>query len=215
GYEIIEVLGRGGMGIVYKARQTKLRRLVALKMIIASDQPSPRQLARFRTEAEAVARLQHPNIIQIHDVGEIEGHPFYSMEYMEGGSLGKRFRGGTQSPRQAAQIVQILAEAIHYAHQNQIIHRDLKPGNILLTRAPRSRSSDDSHTPSSQSNGSGSVSPTSVTGNVADVSQWTLKISDFGLAKQLGEDSGQTRTGDLLGTPSYMAPEQIPGGGRN
>jgi WD40 repeat protein/serine/threonine protein kinase len=215
GYEIIDVLGRGGMGIVYRARQTKLRRLVALKMIIASDQPNPRQLARFRTEAEAVARLQHPNIIQIHDVGEVEGHPFYSMEYMEGGSLGKRFRNGTRSPRQAAQIVQILAEAMHYAHQNDIIHRDLKPGNILLTRAPRSRSSDDSNTPLTQSNGSGSVSPTSVTGDIVDVSHWTLKISDFGLAKQLGEDSGQTRTGDLLGTPSYMAPEQIPGGGRN
>jgi WD40 repeat protein/serine/threonine protein kinase len=215
GYEIIDVLGRGGMGIVYKARQTKLRRLVALKMITASEQPNPRQLARFRTEAEAVARLQHPNIIQIHDVGEVEGHPFYSMEYMEGGSLGKRFRGGARSPRQAAQIVQILAEAMHYAHQNQIIHRDLKPGNILLTRAPHSRSSDDSHASSTQSNASGSVSATSPTGDILDVNFWTLKISDFGLAKQLGEDSGQTRTGDLLGTPSYMAPEQIPGGGRN
>jgi WD40 repeat protein len=214
GYEILDVLGRGGMGIVYKARQTKLRRLVALKMIIASDQPNPRQLARFRTEAEAVARLQHPNIIQIHDVGEVEGHPFYSMEYMEGGSLGKRFRGGMQSPRKAAHIVQVLAEAMHYAHQNKIIHRDLKPGNILLTRAPRSRSSDDSHTPSTLGNGSSSGPPTSITGDALDVSHWTLKISDFGLAKQVGEDSGQTRTGDILGTPSYMAPEQIPGGGR-
>src|SRR5262249_7562860 len=133
--------------------------------------------------------------------------------YMEGGSLGKRFRGGMQSPRQAAQVVQVVAEAMHYAHQNQIIHRDLKPGNILLTRAPRSQSSDDSHTPSTLGNGSSSGPSTSINGEAADVSYWTLKISDFGLAKQLGEDSGQTRTNDILGTPSYMAPEQIPGGG--
>jgi WD40 repeat protein len=184
GYETLAVLGRGGMGVVYRAVQTKLKRPVALKMILAGGHAGPQILARFQGEAEAVARLQHPNIVQIYEVGEHKGLPFFSMELVEGGSLSQQLAGTPQPPRQAAAVLEVLARAVHHAHQRGIVHRDLKPANVLL--------GDDG----------------------------TPKIADFGLAKQLdGEPGalatgGQTASGAILGTPSYMAPEQAAGRSR-
>jgi serine/threonine-protein kinase len=175
GYDVLGLLGRGAMGVVYKARQRGLKRLVALKMILAGGHAAEHELARFRIEAEAVAQLQHPNIVQIYEVGEEEGRPFFSLEFVEGTSLDKKIQGTPVPPREAALLGQQLAEAMDYAHKNGIIHRDLKPANILLT------------------------------------ADGTPKIGDFGLAKKLEEDAGQTRTGTVLGTPSYMSPEQAEG----
>src|SRR5579883_1377104 len=132
GYEILGELGRGGMGVVYKARQTKLNRIVALKMILAGANADPAQLERFRAEAEAVARLQHPYIVQIYEIGEHDGCPYFSLEFVDGGTLAQKLIHAPQPPRLAAQLVRLLALAMHSAHQKGIIHRDLKPGNILL-----------------------------------------------------------------------------------
>src|SRR5262245_8933806 len=178
GYEIEGVLGRGGMGVVYKARHLALKRLVALKMILAGGHAGEEERQRFRAEAEAVARLQHPNIVQIHEVGEHAGLPFFALEFLDGGSLARKLSGQPLPPREAAQVVELLASATHLAHSRNVVHRDLKPANILLT------------------------------------TDGTPKISDFGLAKQLDADSGQTRTGAVMGTPSYMAPEQATGQAR-
>jgi tetratricopeptide (TPR) repeat protein/tRNA A-37 threonylcarbamoyl transferase component Bud32 len=175
GYEILSELGRGGMGVVYKARQVSLKRIVALKMVLAGGHAGAQQLARFYTEAEAVAQLQHPNIVQIFEVGEHEGLPFFSLEFVDGGSLAQKIAGKPQPPREAAETVQLLALAMAMAHQAGVIHRDLKPANVLLT---------DDGLP---------------------------KITDFGLAKRLEGDSAQTKSGTLMGTPSYMAPEQARG----
>jgi tetratricopeptide (TPR) repeat protein len=175
GYEILRELGRGGMGVVYQARQTKLDRLVALKMILAGEYAGSEQVSRFRSEAEAVARLQHPNIVQIHEVGEHEGQPYFALEYVEGGSLAQRLAGMLPPAREAAQLVETVARAVDYAHQRGIIHRDLKPANVLLTP------------------------------------DGLPKITDFGLAKRLDISPGQTQSGEILGTPSYMAPEQTLG----
>jgi serine/threonine-protein kinase len=175
GYEILAEIGRGGMGVVYKARQLGLDRLVALKMILAGAHAGVRDLARFRTEAEAVARLQHPNIVQIHQVGEAGGCPFFSLEFVAGGSLAQKLAGKPQPAREAALLVESLARAMHCAHQHGIVHRDLKPGNIVLT-------------------------PDGV-----------AKITDFGIAKLLEQEGGVSQTGDILGTPEYMAPEQAAG----
>jgi len=163
------------MGVVYKARQISLNRLAALKMVRAGAFASPQELARFKAEAQAVAQLQHPNIVQIFEVGEVDGLPYFSLEFVEGGSLDKVIAGQPQPVRKAAALVETLARAIHYAHQHNIVHRDLKPANVLL---------------------------------MADGSP---KITDFGLAKQLEGDSGQTRSGQVMGTPQYMAPEQAAG----
>jgi WD40 repeat protein len=176
GFDILGVLGRGGMGVVYRARQVKLKRVVALKMILAGSHAGPEQLARFRTEAEAVARLQDPHIVQIHEIGEHAGAPYCALEFVAGGSLAQKLGGAPQPPRAAAETVRTLARAMHAAHRHGILHRDLKPANILLA---------DDGTP---------------------------KITDFGLAKRLDDDLGQTRTGAVMGTPSYMSPEQ--GAGR-
>jgi tetratricopeptide (TPR) repeat protein/predicted Ser/Thr protein kinase len=175
GYEIVGELGRGGMGVVYKARQRGLNRWVALKMVLAGAHAGAAQLARFQTEAEAVARLQHPNIVQIYDVGELEGLPYFSLEYIDGLSLDQKIHRQPQPPREAANLTETLARAMQYAHENGIIHRDLKPANVLMT------------------------------------SDGKPKITDFGLAKRLEEDSSQTKSGTLMGTPSYMAPEQARG----
>jgi serine/threonine protein kinase len=177
GYEIVKELGSGGMGIVYLARQVghfQLNRLVALKMILAGVQATPEDLARFEREAKAVARLHHPNIVQLYTAGEHNGRHFFAVEYVEGGNLAQKLAGTPQPQRYAAHLVEVLAQAIHYAHQQKpgIIHRDLKPANILLT------------------------------------TDGTPKITDFGLAKRLDSAEGQTRTGAIVGTPSYMAPEQ-------
>ncbi len=175
GYEILAELGKGGMGIVWRARHVALKRLVALKMILAGNQAKPEQLARFQTEAEAVARLQHPNIVQVYEVGAWQGNPFFSLELCGGGSLADKLQGAPMLPREAAPLLETLARAMHAAHEKNIIHRDLKPANVLLTE------------------------------------DGVPKIGDFGLAKQLDGDSGQTRSGEIMGTPSYMAPEQAMG----
>jgi WD40 repeat protein/tetratricopeptide (TPR) repeat protein len=173
GYEVLGVLGRGGMGVVYRAWQKGLNRSVALKMVHAGAQASPQVLARFRVEAEAVARLQHPNIVQIHEVGQHTGSPFLVLELVEGRSLAQRLDGTPRPAREAAELVETLARAMHSAHCRGVVHRDLTPANVLL-------SADDQP-----------------------------KISDFGLAKLLfGGGDLRTQTGELLGTPSYMAPEQ-------
>jgi len=133
GYEILDVLGKGGMGVVYKARHMALHRVVALKMILAAEHAGPNELARFKAEAEAVARLQHPHIVQIHEVGECDDRPYFALEYVEGGSLAAKLDGTPWPPRRAAALVETLARAVHAAHEKQIVHRDLKPGNVLLT----------------------------------------------------------------------------------
>jgi tRNA A-37 threonylcarbamoyl transferase component Bud32 len=177
GYEILGELGRGGMGVVYKARQTKLNRVVALKMILAGGHAGAADLSRFQTEAQAIARLQHANIVQVYEVGEHEGKPFFSLEYCGGGSLEKKLTGTPLPAREAAQLIETLARAMQVAHDHHIIHRDLKPANVLLTE------------------------------------DGTPKITDFGLAKNLDE-AGQTHSGAIMGTPSYMAPEQAGGKGK-
>src|SRR5205085_11128204 len=135
GYEILHEIGRGGMGVVYKARQVGLNRIVALKMILGGAHATADTLARFRTEAEAVARLQHPHIVQIHEIGEQQGLPYFSMEYVAGGSLADKLAGTPLPPRDVAKLVEKLARTIQYAHQHGIVHRDLKPANILLDAA--------------------------------------------------------------------------------
>jgi tetratricopeptide (TPR) repeat protein len=174
GYEILEELGRGGMGVVYKARQLGLGRIVALKMILNAPYASPQDRERFRTEAEAIARLQHPQIVQIHEVGEYSGTLFFSLEFCPGGSLASRLAGTPRPALEAATLLELLARAMQSAHDVQVIHRDLKPENILLS------------------------------------ADGTPRITDFGLARQL-DQPGQTRSGDVVGTPSYMAPEQAHG----
>jgi serine/threonine-protein kinase len=208
GYEILGELGRGSMGVVYKARQPGLKRIVALKMILAGDLAGERDRARFRTEAEAVARLQHPNIVQIHEVGEDDGRPFFSLEFVEGGSLSRKIAGTPQPARQAAEHVRQLAEAMECAHRAGVIHRDLKPANVLLA-FPSSFSRPSENREGTAPLGGSARSPESRPneGPAATIP----KITDFGLAKRLEEDSGQTRSNTILGTPSYMAPEQAEG----
>jgi WD40 repeat protein/tRNA A-37 threonylcarbamoyl transferase component Bud32 len=195
GYDILAELGRGGMGVVYKARHNKLNRVVALKMILAGAHAGPQELARFRSEAEAVAPLQHPHIVQIYEVGEHQGHPYFSLEYIEGGSLAQQLDGAPQPTRWAAMLVETLARAIHFAHQRGIIHRDLKPANILLTGKWER----------------GASREISVSTSLAAAGMPIPKITDFGLAKRLANDTNQTKTGAVLGTPSYIAPEQAAG----
>jgi hypothetical protein len=163
------------MGVVYRARHLALKRVVAVKTILGGDAAGEHERARFKAEAEAVARLQHPNIVQIFEVGEAEGRPYFSLEFVEGGSLSARLRGNPVPAGEAARLLEALAGAAQYAHERGVIHRDLKPANVLLTQ------------------------------------QGQPKISDFGLAKQLDAGPGETRTGAVLGTPSYMAPEQAAG----
>src|SRR5581483_6755543 len=132
GYQIRGVLGRGGMGVVYKAFQLSLKRDVALKMILAKGHAGPHELQRFRTEAEAVAQLQHPNIVQIHDIGEQDGLPYFSLEFVDGPSLAQKIDGNALPVPEAAALATALARAMHYSHQRGIVHRDLKPSNVLL-----------------------------------------------------------------------------------
>jgi hypothetical protein len=167
------------MGVVYKARHLQLNRLVALKMILAGSHAGEQELARFRREAEAVARLQHPNIVQIYEVGELKGLPFLALEFCAGGSLDKLLEDRSLSFPEVASLVEVLAKGMHAAHQRRIVHRDLKPANILFT------------------------------------ADGTPKITDFGLAKCLDESAGCTPTNAVLGTPSYMAPEQANGRGQS
>jgi WD40 repeat protein len=186
------------MGVVYKARQLRLNRLVALKMILA-EHATPAQRARFRAEAEAVACLQHPHIVHIYDVGEQDGRPYFSMEYVEGHSLAQLLHGTPQPARQAASLVQTLARAIHTAHERGIVHRDLKPANILLTTETQ-RHREEKNRAVDQDASSLCLG--------ASVVSLLPKITDFGLAKHLDLAAGQTASGMIVGTPSYMAPEQ-------
>jgi mono/diheme cytochrome c family protein len=174
GYELVRVVDQGGMGVVYEAVQVALGRTVAVKMI-SSLSLRPKLVARFQAEAEAAAQLQHPNFVQVFEVGQVRGRPYFSMEYVGGGSLAQLIARTPLPPRHAAELVETLARAVHTAHERGIVHRDLKPGNVMLA---------DDGTP---------------------------KIADFGLAKRLGEDSGHTQSGEILGTPNYMAPEQAEG----
>jgi serine/threonine protein kinase len=196
GYEILGELGRGGMGVVYQARQIGLQRIVALKMVLNGNQAGPKYLARFRAEAEAIGRLQHPNIVQIYDVGETAGRPYFVLEYVAGGTLAHYLLGKPQPVKAAARLVETLARAVHAAHANGVIHRDLKPANVLLQIADCN----------SQIDGEQSA--------ICNLQSAIPKITDFGLAKCADSGGaapvlrGPTVTGELLGTPNYMAPEQ-------
>jgi WD40 repeat protein/serine/threonine protein kinase len=201
GYEILGELGRGGMGVVYKARHLALNREVALKMILAGAHAGAKDLERFRQEAEAVARLHHPNVVQIFDIGESEGRPYLVLEYVEEGSLVQRLRGDPQPIRPTVRLVETLARAIHFAHQHHVVHRDLKPANILLQRKDLVRVPAPAATPGAVAE-SGPNDPEPSWFNVLP------KITDFGLAKRMDEPVSWSRSGEVLGTPSYMAPEQ-------
>jgi len=195
GYDILAELGRGGMGVVYKARDLRLKRLVALKMILAGGHAVAEHLARFRTEAEMVARLQHPNIVQIFDIGEQDGHPYIAFEFIEGKTLADFAGREPQPPCVAAELLEAMARAMHYAHQQGVVHRDLKPTNVLLSAEFGARSAE-------QKDSSALRAPNSAL---------CPKITDFGLAKDLAANLDHTATGTILGTPSYMSPEQADG----
>jgi WD40 repeat protein len=175
GYEVLGELGRGGMGVVYRARQVRLNRPCALKMILAGAHATPEAATRFLAEAEAIARLEHPHIVRIHHVGEADGLPFFELELLPGGSLDRRLDGTPWPPARAARLAAQLAAAVAEAHRRGVVHRDLKPANVLLA-------ADDAP-----------------------------KITDFGLAKAVGSEAGLTATEAVLGSPSYMAPEQAGG----
>jgi hypothetical protein len=175
GYQVEAVLGRGGMGIVYKAHHLRLNRPVALKMLLTGAYARREELERFLREAEAIAGLRHANIVQVYDVGDVDGRPYFTMELVEGGSLQAKVAGTPQPAAWAASLTATLAGAVHLAHQSGIVHRDLKPANVLLT------------------------------------ADGTPKVTDFGLARRLEGEEGLTLSGVLVGTPSYMAPEQARG----
>ncbi len=174
-YELIQEIGRGGMGVVFRATQISLNRDVAIKMILRGRLASDADLQRFLAEAAATAKLEHPNIVPVYDVGDVDGRPFFSMQYVEGMTLADLLSDGPIQPRQAAEIVAAIARAVEFAHQQGVLHRDLKPSNILIAQDGKPL------------------------------------ITDFGLAKQVDTDDGLTRSGMLVGTPSYMSPEQASG----
>ena len=197
GYEILRELGRGAMGVVYLARQQKLNRLVAMKMILHAGNAGKRDLDRFAAEAQAVAQLRHPNVVQVFESGDSEGRPFFALEFVDGGALDEKVGNTPLPPRDAARVVELLARGMDAAHRCHIIHRDLKPANVLLQK-PDQPSECDPAAPGSPS--------CSIRGQV-----FIPKVNDFGLAKSLEGDSKQTRDGTVMGTPSYMAPEQAEG----
>ena len=174
-YELLEQIGRGGQGVVFRARQKSLNRIVALKVIGLGQWATKAHLKRFRQEAEAAARLEHPGIVPIHEVGERDGSCYFSMKFIEGGQLDDVGKRTPMSIRQAAELIAKLAHTVHYAHEHGILHRDIKPGNILLD------------------------------------AKGEPHLTDFGLARLVESESTVTRTMEVLGTPSYMTPEQAVG----
>ncbi|MGL4423984.1 MAG: serine/threonine-protein kinase, partial [Gemmataceae bacterium] len=187
-YRLTAELGRGGMGVVYKAEQQSLHRTVALKMVREAHLASAAERARFQVEAEAAARLAHPNIVPVYEVGMLEGQAYFSMECVDGPTLAEYLlKAGLPPPREGAALVAQVARAVQHAHENGILHRDLKPSNILLQ----------STTDDGSSLGLGP--------------RPMPKVTDFGLAKRIDGPESLTRTGDIVGTPSYMAPEQATG----
>jgi serine/threonine protein kinase/WD40 repeat protein len=199
GYDLLEELGRGGMGVVYKARQVGLNRLVALKMLRPDNTAGPEMLARFRLEAEALARLQHPNIIAIYDIGTAEGRPYFSMEYVAGGSLAQVLDGRPQDIAASARLVETLARTMDAVHRQGIVHRDLKPANILLSTELKVLSTE--------------LAAAILSTQHSALSTFVPKISDFGLAKVRSTAQRLTQTGMVMGTLCYMAPEQARSGG--
>jgi serine/threonine protein kinase/WD40 repeat protein len=197
GYELLSELGRGGMGVVYLARQASLNRLVALKMLLPAAPASPDQLERFRAEAEALARLNHPNVVPIYDIGSAQGHPYFTMEYVPGPSLARVLNERPQASGASARLIEVLARTVHAVHECRIIHRDLKPANVLLQRVG---AGSPEHEQEKQT-----IDLSSLLGPDSMVP----KVTDFGLAKDLNADRRLTRSGTALGTPSYMAPEQV------
>jgi tetratricopeptide (TPR) repeat protein len=179
GYELLEELGRGGMGVVFRARHVRLNRVVALKVILSGAFASPAELRRFRAEAEAAAQLDHPHIVPLYEAGEQDGLPYFSMKLVEGTRLSAHVRRLSREPRAAVQLLVCVARAIHHAHQRGVIHRDLKPANILIDAGGEPH------------------------------------VTDFGLARRVGADAGVTQSGTVVGTPSYMAPEQAAGGAKS
>ena len=174
-YELIEEIARGGMGVIYKARHVKLNRIAALKMILSGQFSSEEELQRFHVEAEAAAQLDHPGIVPVYEIGEVDGQAFFAMKFIEGGSLADRLEEFQSDPRRAMQLLAEVARAVHHAHQRGILHRDLKPANVLIDEDGRPR------------------------------------VTDLGLAKNTADGSNLTHTGAVLGTPSYMPPEQASG----
>jgi WD40 repeat protein/serine/threonine protein kinase len=213
GYEVTDSIGRGGMGAVYKARQTKLQRWVAIKTLRGGGDASDEELARFRTEAEAIARFQHPNIVQIFEIGEANGNLFLALEYADAGTLAKHIQGTPWQPNSASELIRTLALAMEYAHRQGIVHRDLKPANILLqtktTATPRP-------SPSASKDASTLLLPSNPREHASDpMADLIPKITDFGLAKDVDATAGHTQTGAFMGTPSYAAPEQAGGDSRH
>jgi eukaryotic-like serine/threonine-protein kinase len=200
-YDVLAEVGRGGMGVVYKARHRGLHRLAALKMILAGEFASPAQKLRFRLEAELAARVRHPNIVQVYEIGSYQGRPFLALEWVEGGSLAGRLDGQPWPPGEAASLLETLARAIHVAHGEGVVHRDLKPANILLQEDDGGGRED-----RGEWDRSGSTA--------APPSHLLPKITDFGLARPTEGGTTLTQTGLLVGTPGYMAPEQADSSGR-
>jgi hypothetical protein len=205
GYEVLEEIGRGGMGVVYRARHLPLNRLVALKFILAGGAAPARRREGFRREAEVVARLRHPNIVQIYDVGEVDGQKFLALEYAEGGSLRDRLDGAPLEPWGAVLLLEPLARAVQHAHRQGVIHRDLKPANILLVPGGDSVANTNRPLPAwhppAETPAAGEPLPV--------LSACTPKLADFGLAQLFDEDRPPNA---VAGTPSYMAPEQAGAG---
>jgi serine/threonine protein kinase len=209
GYEVLEEIGRGGMGVVFKARQVSLKRLVALKLIRDSALAGPQERARFRIEAEAAARVRHPNVVQIYEAGEHQGRPYFAMEFVEGGSLDKHLSGQPLPAAQAAELLRTLALAVQHAHAQKVVHRDLKPANVLLADP-----SPPAPLPEAERGEPELLAPPfpAREGGPGGLGLGTPKIADFGLAKRLdSESTAGTQDGAVLGTASYMAPEQAAG----
>jgi serine/threonine protein kinase len=197
-YDILAEVGRGGMGVVYKARHRSLNRLAALKMILAGEFASSSQQLRFRLEAELAARVQHPNIVQVYEIGTHDGRPFLAMEWVEGGSLATRLDGKPWPPAEATALIETLARAIHVAHSEGIVHRDVKPANILLVNG-------------AMVSGEWSAKQHATTTHHSTLATHHPKITDFGLAQPTEGGMTLTQSGFLVGTPGYMAPEQARG----